>query len=239
MRYVDYQIPPGRELEAKLTRRLIRLMVPWPSVSLVTAFTSGTLKNQRTFLFPPIVSRDVRQATVSRGDAILVYLTSGFVSLLDVLKSYPRETFFVYGYQRNDRDHNLQFKSPSRTGFLSDLAQSKAVIATAGFTLISEALFLGKPYLALPMAGQFEQELNAFQLAQCGYGAAMDQFHPTGVGDFLYRLPEFETRLANYHRDDGSAIQVKLLKLVANGGALAAEFRRQRNAEKPPEASTT
>jgi uncharacterized protein (TIGR00661 family) len=51
------------------------------------------------------------------------------------------------------------------------LSTAKAVIATAGFTLMSEALYLGKPYLAFPMQGQFEQHLNAHMLDLLGYGA--------------------------------------------------------------------
>jgi uncharacterized protein (TIGR00661 family) len=39
-------------------------------------------------------------------------------------------------------------------------------MATAGFTLISEALHLKKPYLALPMIGQFEQAINAVFLEE-------------------------------------------------------------------------
>ncbi|MGI9301641.1 MAG: glycosyltransferase family protein [Gammaproteobacteria bacterium] len=232
MRYVDYGIPPGQELDAKLTRRLIRIVVPWPSVSLITAFTAGKLRNQRSFLFPPIVSEDVQQLRPTVGDSLLVYLTSGFDSLLEILKTYPQEQFTVYGYDRSATDHNLTFKPASRDGFLRDLASCKGVIATAGFTLISEALFLAKPYLAFPMDGQFEQELNAFQLANCGYGAAMPELNATGVGDFLYRLPEFADQLRNYDSDPGSAIKQKLLELVADNGSLAAEFKKQRKTER-------
>ena len=102
------------------------------------------------------------------GEHILVYVTSGFESLLDELKNVPRERFLVYGYDRADQDGVLTYKPFSRDGFLNDLAGCQAVIATAGFTLISESLHLGKPYCALPMQGQFEQQLNAFQLQRLG-----------------------------------------------------------------------
>jgi UDP:flavonoid glycosyltransferase YjiC (YdhE family) len=39
--------------------------------------------------------------------------------------------------------------------YLEELKACKAIIATAGFTLMSEALYLKKPYLALPLKGQF------------------------------------------------------------------------------------
>ena len=231
MRYVEYEVPPNREAEAKLIRRLIRVMVPWPSVSLITAIAPGKLTNDRSFLFPPLVSQDVRDLSSGDDGHILVYLTSGFDSLLPILKTYARERFIVYGYDRAEQDDNLSFQLASRQGFLDHLARCKAVIATAGFTLISEALYLGKPYLAMPMSGQFEQELNAFQLARLGYGAAMSELNDTAIGDFLYRLPEYRERLADYDRDASLGIKTKLLELVADDGALAAEYKRRRENE--------
>lgn len=231
MRYVEYEVPPDSEAEARLIRRLIRVMVPWPSVSLITAIVPGKLKNDRSFLYPPLVSRDVRELGCRDDGHLLVYLTSGFDSLLPILKTYPRERFIVYGYDRQGHDENLNFRRASRDGFIQDLASCKAVVATAGFTLISEALYLGKPYLAMPMSGQFEQELNAFQLACCGYGAAMNSLNDTSIGDFLYRLPEFRERLEHYDRDPDLGIKTKLLELVADRAALAAEYKRRREIE--------
>jgi uncharacterized protein (TIGR00661 family) len=44
------------------------------------------------------------------------------------------------------------------------------VIANSGFSLICEALYLGKPYLAIPVRHQFEQVLNAYYVDKMGYG---------------------------------------------------------------------
>ncbi len=119
-------------------------------------------------------------------------------SLLEELQSFGREEFLVYGYDRRDQQGVLTFRPFSKNGFLQDLASAKAVIATAGFTLISESLYLRKPYLALPMQGQFEQELNAYQLTQLGYGKCAHDSSAEAIGDFLYRLPDFESRLSEY-----------------------------------------
>ena len=130
-------------------------------------------------------------------DHILVYVTSGYESLLQELARFGREQFRVYGYDRDQQDGVLQFKPFSRDGFVHDLATAKAVISTAGFTLISEALSLRKPYLALPMQGQFEQQLNGYQLRKLGYGTSVDEVTSMVIGDFLYRLPDFECACRN------------------------------------------
>lgn len=228
MRYVKHSVPPGRQSQAKFTRRLIRAMVPWPSVSLITAFVDGETTNDRSFVFPPIVRGEVRDAHSEFGEHTLVYLTSGFDSLLPVLKQFSRETFFVYGYERDDEDGNLQFFRNSAEGFVQHLAACKSVVATAGFTLISEALYLGKPYFALPMEGQYEQELNAWQLQQSGYGGTANPATAEAIGNFFYRWEDYRQQMSSYFRDPGDAIKQKLAELVEDDAALARQFRLDR-----------
>lgn len=228
MRYVKYECPPGLAADARMTETIIRAMVPRPDVSLVTAFCFGETTNDRTFLFPPILRREVLDQEPADGDHILVYLTGGYESFLDELSRFGRESFLVYGYDRSDRVGPVTFKPQSRDGFLGDLAAAKAVMATAGFTLISEALYLRKPYLAMPMAGQFEQELNAFQLESLGYGKSMRDAAPEAIGDFLYRLPEHVEQLQGYEPADNRAIMDKLDELLDNDCALARRFHQRR-----------
>ena len=49
-------------------------------------------------------------------------------------------------------------------------APARGVVATAGFSLMSEAVYLRKPMLALPLTGQFEQEMNARYLGRSASG---------------------------------------------------------------------
>lgn len=228
MRYIRYDCPSGLELESQVTKNIIRAMVPRPDVSLVTTFSFGQVRNERTFLFPPILRQDVLSQQAETGEHILVYVTSGFESLLDELREFGRESFYVYGYDKSEQDGVLTYKPFSKDGFLQDLASAKAVIATAGFTLMSEALYLKKPYLALPMQGQFEQQLNGYQLGQLGYGKSVDEVTTESIGDFLYRLPDFEARLEGYQAGDNSGIKSKLDKLLADEGALVRQFQHAR-----------
>lgn len=52
--------------------------------------------------------------------------------------------------------------------FLSHLAGCRAYVGSAGFESICEAHYLGKPVLAVPTEGQFEQVLNAYDAQRCG-----------------------------------------------------------------------
>ena len=81
--------PPHLKVDARVTKNIIRAMVPRPDVSLVITFYFEETTNDRTFLFPPILRREVLDQQSVDGDHILVYLTSGFESLLDRVEALP------------------------------------------------------------------------------------------------------------------------------------------------------
>jgi uncharacterized protein (TIGR00661 family) len=148
--------------------------------------------------------------------------------LLEKLMSFKRERFLVYGTNRDEVDGNITYKPFSRDGFLQDLASSKALMGTAGFTLITESLYLRKPYLAMPMRGQFEQELNGYLLGRLNYGKNVRRTTREAIGDFLYHLPDFEDNMQGYQASDNNAIKTKLTELLTDNCALAHEFHRKR-----------
>ena len=83
-------------------------------------------------------------------------------------------------------------------------------MATDGFTLMTGSFYLRKPYLALPMHGQFERELNAFWMAKLKYGISLRRIRSEAVGNFLCRLPDLEKKLKDYQAEDNSAIEAML-----------------------------
>ena len=228
MRYMRYDRPSHLDGDGRITETIIRAIVPKPDVSLVTTFWFGDVTNDRTFLFPPILRREVLEADVTEGEHILVYTTQSFAGLEPLLRSCPRERFRVYGADSEGACGNVEYRGFSRDGFLADLASAKAVVASAGFTLMTEAIHLGKPLLAFPMAGQFEQELNALLLEEGGLGRNGRDRHPEVLGDFLYRLPEYREALAKRPEDDHRAIHAKLDELLADDARLAREFHARR-----------
>jgi uncharacterized protein (TIGR00661 family) len=204
MRYMTYPRVPRLAADALVTEAVIRAIVPRPDYSLVTTFYRGDVSNERTMLVPPVLRSEVREARPECGEHVLVYFTHSFDRFHEHLLACGRERFIVYGAGREGEERNLRFKAPSRSGFLEDFATARAVVATAGFSLITEALHLGKPYLALPMRGQFEQELNALMLEAIGCGSNGREARRESLGDFLYRLPDYEQSLAEYPRAAGN-----------------------------------
>ena len=229
LRYMSYPCPAHLQNDRRMTISIIRAMVPRPDISLVTTFYLGQAKNDRTYIFPPILRKEILCLQPRYGEHILVYLTGGFETLLKKLKSFKREQFRVYGYDRDDTEDHITYKPFSKDGFLQDLASCKAVMATAGFTLMTESFYLRKPYLALPMHGQFEQEINGLLLAKLIYGINLRRVNAESIGNFLYRLPDFQDNLMSYNAEDNRAIKAKLEELLDNNCAIAWKYHRKRS----------
>ncbi len=68
---------------------------------------------------------------------------------------------------------------------------------------MSEAVYLRKPMLALPLKGQFEQQMNARYLSASDGTASMALTQPA-LDDFLQREPQLAKTLQGYHQDGNS-----------------------------------
>jgi len=198
-----YRLPLKYRFDAALTTAAIRFIAPTrPRQVLITSFFFPPLKNpSKTRLVPPIIRPGVQSLTPTRGDHILVYYnsTDGTEHVLQTLREVDTP-FIVYNFEApSDAAHyeNVVFKEPCIDEFLRDLASSRSVISTAGFTLTSEALFLGKPLLVVPNRGIFEQTINALFLQRDGLGAAvLDRPLTSGdIYDFMDRQKSYENRL--------------------------------------------
>lgn len=218
-----YELPTKYWFHAAMTSFAIRMIAPsHPEHILITSFFFPPLKHpEHATLVPPIIRPAVQALTPTRGEHVLVYYnhTHGARHVLDTLRRVDAP-FVVYNFERpeNEADYpNLCFKEPSLDGFLEDLATSRAVICTAGFTLTSEALFLGKPLLVVPNRGIFEQTINALFLEQDGLGAAvLDRpLTPQDVKTFLQARHTYEARLERRHACGNDAAVACLERVLA------------------------
>ena len=107
----------------------------------------------------------------------------------------------------------------SEAGFIDDLRTARGVIASGGFTLMGEAVYLRRPMLAVPVGGQFEQVLNARYLEAEGYGLGADELTSERLSEFLERLPDFERRLAGYNQQGNVELLAKLDDLLQQAAA--------------------
>lgn len=150
------------------------------------------LKRRNAVLVPPIVRPIVTTLTPSKAGHIVVYWTTGTEErrVRDVLSQFTDRRFHVYGFNKNVTVGNCVFKCSSTEGFLADLASADGIVASAGFSLISECMYLRKKMLVIPLPGQYEQIINAYYVDKLGLGIASRRLTAQAMERFLTSLDE-------------------------------------------------
>jgi uncharacterized protein (TIGR00661 family) len=222
----DVTPPKHSKSDAAVAKLVTRMMVPRANSYLVTSFFSAKVRKKNTFLFAPILRQEILRAAPREGARVLVYVTSPAPELAQLLSSI-RSPFTAYGFGREGQAGNVLFKKPSLDGFLHDLTDAKAIVANAGFSLVTESLHLGKPYLAVPVKHQFEQIFNAYWLDKMGYGAYWPEINKERVESFLYNLPHYRENLAGYPRKGNAALLAKLDSLIGEYASRSARGEAQ------------
>jgi uncharacterized protein (TIGR00661 family) len=221
----------GHEAEFQLAKGIIKAKLPGAYHYLITTFFNPPIRKRRTSLHPPILRSEILAARPGKGDHLLVYQTyTSNTRLPEILMSSGRECR-IYGVRRELKEEqvegNLRYRPFSEQGFVEDLRTARGVVASGGFTLMGEAVYLHRPMLAVPVAGQFEQVLNARYLDELGYGLYAEELTAETLGEFLDRLPAFEERLAGYAQDGNRQLLGRLEEIL----------QRARSGE-PPEQGT-
>ncbi len=217
-----HDVPPKLRPDYWGIRASIRFLFSAATDYLAISFYQPPPKpGARALVAPPILRQSVLERAPSRGEHILVYQSCGICdAFAPYLRGIDRE-FRVYGYRMDKVDGNLTFRDYSETGFLDDLASCAYVICGGSHNLMSEALYYGKPVLSFPVAGAFEQQLNALYLERLGYGraAAMDRLTPELVPDFERDLAAMRQRIAG-GRFCGNDTVFALVEAFLRQGAL-------------------
>lgn len=116
------------------------------------------------------------------------------------LVSLQRHRFQVFHSQvlRDEVDGHITWMRPSKEGFQQSMQRGHAVLTAGGFETPSEALFLNKKLMVVPIKGQYEQACNAAALKALGvpvtqeinihFGQIIQQWLSQDIG---YQKPSF------------------------------------------------
>src|SRR5580765_7581543 len=222
------EILAGHESEFRIAKTVIKPKVAGAFHYLITTFFYPQIRKPRTTLAPSILRPQILAAERGQGDHLLVYQTStSNTALPEILARSGRECR-IYGLRRDLKDDvvegNLRYRPFSEDGFIEDLRTARGVIASGGFTLMGEAVYLHRPMLAVPVRKQFEQVLNARYLEAEGYGLSADEISDDRLGEFIDRLPEFQRRLGGYNQQGNVELLAKLDDILVQ--AVAARAKR-------------
>jgi uncharacterized protein (TIGR00661 family) len=122
-------------------------------------------------IFTPVIRKAVREQPVSEQGHYTVYLPAyddeRIIRHLKKFQGYRWEVFSKHN-RKPVKMKNIQVRPIQDKAFTESMATSMGIFCNAGFGTTSEALFLGKKLLVIPMKNQFEQQCNAAMLKSMG-----------------------------------------------------------------------
>lgn len=148
---------------------MVELLIKWyapPSIPIGLHF-----ERYDDFILTPVIREEIRNADVKNLGHYTVYLPSfderyvvNYLKKIDV-----RWELFSKHYKGSPyTDGNVTIYPVCNDWFVQSFATCEGILCNSGFETPSEALFLGKKVLAVPMKGQYEQECNAAALNKLG-----------------------------------------------------------------------
>jgi uncharacterized protein (TIGR00661 family) len=197
----------------------VKVKMPGAYHYLISSFFFPEVEKKRTTLVPPVLREEILAARREPGDHVLVYQRAmNPDEIVPVLKTLPYR-FRVYGVDREGSEGNVTLCPFSETRFVDDLRTARAVIAGGGFSLMSEAVTLHVPLLAIPSEEQYEQELNARYLEHLGFGSWTTKLERDTILEFLGATDDYSQNLERYPRYDNSILFACVDELLALRGA--------------------
>lgn len=197
----EHNLPPSMRWDAFVQGLSPRYLFPPTEHNIIVSFYAPKVLPQYNALVVPPILRDSVIALRPRDDGHIVVYQSNSThrNLIDFLKQSTSRKCYVFGYSRDDgMEDNIIFMKKSERGFLELLEGASYIIQGGSHTLMSEALYLGKPVFSLPLGTMLEQRFNALYLERLNYGMAADihSLDETSLEAFEQRLPEFRKDIA-------------------------------------------
>jgi len=128
-------------------------------------------KNYHPSIFLPIIRKKIRETKVSNKGHYTIYLPAYHHDrIAKIVSIIPIVKWHIFSKQTN----SLIFKKKitiypiNEFDFIKSMSSSNGILCGAGFETPSEALFLRKKLLVIPMKNQYEQKCNALALEKMG-----------------------------------------------------------------------
>lgn len=185
---------------AKLMKLAVHAHHTGQQATIVSSFFRAPLrkKYEHVLQVGPLLRPEIREAKTETGDFLLSYLRPNSPKqVLEVLRRSKQEVR-VYGLGQQPAEGPLRYFPLSETTFARDLATCSALVGAAGNQTLGEALYLGKPVLALPEEDHHEQMINAHFLQEMNAGryTPIESFGARHLDEFLEGVEDQRASIA-------------------------------------------
>ncbi|MBO0939271.1 glycosyl transferase [Fibrella sp. HMF5335] len=202
----SFTFPKGSWFDKLLFKALVRLN-SWGATELFgLSFDQQTdVPRRRLRVMPLLLRRELTACRIQddRTDCcpyVLAYTTQpGLVSeVLEAHRQCPEMVVHYFNATTQETqeqvDNHLFFHRIDGIRYLKYMQHCEAVVTTAGFESVCEALYLGKPVLMMPQPNHYEQACNALDGQRVGAGLAANRFD---LRRLLTYLPTHDHSVSN------------------------------------------
>ncbi|WP_304235558.1 glycosyltransferase family protein [Jiulongibacter sediminis] len=179
----QFEFPQGRQLDRLLINLNSRLTAT--KAKKLFALSFSPVAPQRNIIgVPPLLRKEAISQTVKHYDYYLAYVTNP--DLLKHLAEWHKknDTLEMHAFIKTDQENEVEqwhknffVHKLDSVKFLRLMANAKALITTAGFESVCEAIYFDKPIMMVPVPNHFEQLCNALDAQKYGAGIAQQEFN--------------------------------------------------------------
>ncbi len=200
----DFPFPEGKWFERLTFKWLVRVNA-WRAHELLglSFDKQADVPDRRLRVVPPLLRQEVTSLQPVDEPFVLAYTTQPGLKT-ELLKAHRQRPdvairYFHAGVTEAEQrvDETLTYCKIDGKRYLDAMQHCRAVVTTAGFESVCEALYLGKPVLMIPQPNHYEQMGNALDGQRAGVGLAADCFD---LDRLLTYLPTHDAQVSERFR---------------------------------------
>ncbi len=224
LQHPDFTFPPNSTVDRNFVAFNTKTTSWLVSKKLALSFRPmANAVNSKLVVVPPLIRKEVRRLTPSKGDFLLVYMTHHSLSpqIIEWQEKHPEVRLECFWDNKNEAEtleinSNLTFRQINSERYLQLLATCKGLVTTAGFESVCEAMYLGKPVMMVPVPKHFEQQCNALDGVISGAGVSAKGFDLSIMLDYLPRHQDQSARFRNWYMQ-GENMFLNEIEALGNG----------------------
>lgn len=218
-----YHVPPELRFNWALTMANDYCLFDFTQTNLVVSFFDAPKRpGRKDELYGAVVRPHLSRFEPRQGNHIFVYMSiHGFEGLIESLRSTGRPIVAYGSAFPPGKDGNVEYRPFDENRIFEDLSTCAYAVINGGHNLVSEALHFGKPILCFPIAGLFEQYLNASHVRDLNYGDFTYDYQPSleFVRSFESRLGDFAENIRKNFREGTEPLINRIRQLATRGVA--------------------
>lgn len=188
-----FKFPKGHLLQKLFFKLHTRITALGAHQQIALSFQEN--RNQSTAklqILPPLLRQELQDVEIKNQDFYLVYMVNhGYAEeVIQFAANHPDIQLVAFWDCKEAANvykplPNLCFHQLNDLLFLEKMASCKALVCTAGFESVCEAMYLDKPVMMIPVKGQFEQLCNAKDAVTAGAGISSKHYNILKIQAFV------------------------------------------------------